>query len=403
MGRGRKRKYDPTIPSHIDQTKLPSGIYWDKSGNGRWYVFDPHPEGGGPIRRTVAGRTARISDLHAIIEQRAGKDMRGTIGHVMAQFEKSTEFDSLAQGTREHYQKQAKVVRKFQTKLGCTLDALQVSRVTTAVVQAVVESIAKGKSESRPGANDAVPAYPSKANHILRYLRRTLAWGVRHGHCASNPANGAKQVKELGEFSMPAHDGYAAALALARAGGALKPHTAGSCPPYIWPVMEIAYLCRMRGIEVVNMTDWHETPDGLRVSRVKGSRDNVVRWTPRLRAAWSAALAIRTETLMRPKNSARPVPIRPEDRYVFVNQSGGRLSKGALDQAWQDFMRAVIERGQLPAEQRFTLHGLKHRGVTDTAGNKADKQTASGHKTPQTLDRYDHDVPIVEPAVAPEF
>jgi len=265
MARGRKRKHDPTIPSHIDQTRLPSGIYWDNSGNGRWFAFEPHPEGGGKVWVTVASHTARLSDLHSIMEQRAGKDARGTIGHVMAQFEKSTEFAGLSKGTREHYEKQAKVIRGFKTKLGCTLDALQVSRVTTAVVQAVVESIAKGKPESRPGANDAVPPYPSKANHLLRYLRRTLAWGVRHGHCATNPAHGTKQVKERGEFSMPAHDSYATALALARAGGTLTAHTAGSCPPYLWPVMEIAYLCRMRGIEVVSMTDWHATPDGLRV------------------------------------------------------------------------------------------------------------------------------------------
>jgi hypothetical protein len=32
-------------------------------------------------------------------------------------------------------------------------------------------------------------------------------------------------------------------------------------------------------------------------------------------------------------------------------------------------------------EQRFTLHGLKHRGITDTKGKKAEKKEASGHKT----------------------
>lgn len=70
--------------------------------------------------------------------------------------------------------------------------------------------------------------------------------------------------KSAEKLSTPAYDGYAAAPA--RAGDALKAHTAGNCPPYLWPVMEIAYLCRMRGIEVVSTTDWHETPDGLRVS-----------------------------------------------------------------------------------------------------------------------------------------
>ena len=46
----------------------------------------------------------------------------------------------------------------------------------------------------------------------------------------------------------------------------------------------------------------------------------------------------------------------------------------------------------------LTAHGLKHRGITDTPGNKADKQTASGHKTPAMLNVYDHDAPVVDPA-----
>jgi hypothetical protein len=82
------------------------------------------------------------------------------------------------------------------------------------------------------------------------------------------------QFHESTEFlKMPQHDAYAIALRLAKDGGARKAHTEASCPPYLWPVMEIGYLCRMRGIEVINLTDAHATPEGLSVSRVKGSND----------------------------------------------------------------------------------------------------------------------------------
>lgn len=37
-----------------------------------------------------------------------------------------------------------------------------------------IEMIAKGRVESKPGAGDAEQGYPSKANHLLRYLRRLL-------------------------------------------------------------------------------------------------------------------------------------------------------------------------------------------------------------------------------------
>jgi hypothetical protein len=40
-------------------------------------------------------------------------------------------------------------------------------------------------------------------------------------------------------------------------------------------------------------------------------------------------------------------------------------------------------------EQCFTLHGLKHRRITDTIGKGAEKNEASGHKTDAMLD-YDH-------------
>lgn len=400
MARGRKRKYNPTIPAHIDQTKLPPGIYWDKSGSGRWYVLEPHPEGGRRRARTVATAAARLSELHAIMEQLSGRDARGTIGYLISQFEDSTEFAELSVNTQQAYRQCAKAVRTFRTKLGCTLDALQVDRLGKPVIQAVVETIAKGRPESRPGAGDAVPPYPSKANQILRYLRRLFAWGERFGHCTTNPAVGVRAAKERRQVRMPEHDAYFAVLQFARERGARKPRSEGSLPPYLWPIMEIAYLCRMRGIEAVRLTDAHATRDGLRVRRVKGSRDNIVRWTPRLRAAWDAAIAVRAMILARPSNRGRPIPIRPEDRYVFVNQSGGPLAKATLDTAFQSLMHAAIKSRVITEAQRFSLHGLKHRGITDTPG---DKKRASGHKTDSSLNVYDHEIPTVDPAAAPDF
>lgn len=36
MARGRKRKFKPDLPAHIDQSALPRGIYWEEN---RWYVL----------------------------------------------------------------------------------------------------------------------------------------------------------------------------------------------------------------------------------------------------------------------------------------------------------------------------------------------------------------------------
>ncbi|MCQ8104313.1 hypothetical protein NP590_09360, partial [Methylomonas sp. SURF-2] len=44
---------------------------------------------------------------------------------------------------------------------------------------------------------------------------------------------------------------------------------------YAWPAMEIAYLCRMRLSEVLDLTDANELPEGLLIKRRKRSRDNI--------------------------------------------------------------------------------------------------------------------------------
>lgn len=57
--------------------------------------------------------------------------------------------------------------------------------------------------------------------------------------------------------------------------------------------MVIAYACRLRGIELVTLTDANATEVGVLSNRRKGSRDNVTRWTPELRGAWDALVELR--------------------------------------------------------------------------------------------------------------
>jgi hypothetical protein len=61
-------------------------------------------------------------------------------------------------------------------------------------------------------------------------------------------------------------------------------------------------------------------------------------------------------------------------------------------------MAVAVAEKVISAESKFGLHGLKHRGVTDTGGGKAGKKEASGHKTDAMLNLYDHEVPVVDPA-----
>lgn len=396
MARGRKRNPNLSVPKHIDPTKLPKGLYWDKSGAGRWYVRENGKA------TTVAGPTATMAKLHDIMENRTGGETRGTLAFAITAFESSTEFAALASATQRDYKVHGKLVRQWKLRVG-ELGQQQIDRMAPSLIHALVEAIAKGKPESRPGAGDAVKGRPSTANHVLRYLRRLFAFGIVAGCCTTNPAAAVKQVKERGRNTMPPLEVFTALLTFARARGARTRRTVGACPPYLAPIMEIAYLCRMRGIEAVRLTDAHDTPAGVIVKRVKGSNDNLVRWTPRLRAAWDEALRVRTATRAMKRNQRKPIPLRPQDRHLFLGESAQALTKGALDQAMQDLKRLAITAGVLPEGQPFSLHGLKHRGMTDTAGDKGQKRTAGGHKSEAMVDRYDHELPVVDPAGSPEF
>lgn len=93
-----------------------------------------------------------------------------------------------------------------------------------------------------------------------------------------------------------------------------------------------------------------------------------------------------------------PVPMKPEDRLIMVNESGLKIKSSAWQKAWRRFMDQAIEAGLITKEQHFGLHDLKRRGVTDTKGTKQDKMQASGHKSQSMLDVYDFSIPTVDAA-----
>jgi len=373
---GRPRKHNPTIPAHIDQTKLPKGIYWDASGNGRWYAR----AAGRAVM--VAGPKAQLSDLHAIVEQRAGAADRGTVGHYIERFHASAKFRQLAPRTQLDYKRQSDIVDAYITPLGVPLSAILVARLNATGIQRIIDKLEEAGT-------------PTKANHLLRYLRRVFSHAVRHEGLAENPAKGVAQAKERGRTGMPSLSAYGKVLAFVRDRAQRDPHTEGSVAVYLPHLMLIANTCRLRGIEVVTLTDANATDEGVRSNRRKGSRDNVTKWTPALRVAWEALVAIRAAAWARHK---RPTPLRPEDRPLIVSQNGGALSKSGLDTSWQRMMKLAVEEEEIAEDERFTLHGLKHRGITDSAD-----KASGGHKTESMRQRYDHAVQVVEPARTTEF
>lgn len=386
MTRGRKRKFNPAIPGHIEQDALPKGIYWHDD---RWFVYEDHAEGGRRVKRTVAHASARLSDLHAIVEEMRTGVGRGTLRFLFDRYHESSDFKRLAAGTRKNYEGYAEVLATYVRKDGTPLGSIQVDRITTPVVQRLVETFAAGRPANR--TQPALPAYPSKANHLHRYLRLTLSWGVRMGYCKTNPAKGVRQAKERGDARMPSQEAFRAVLAFARERGALPSNAKGSFPDYLAPVMILAYSVRLRGIEVCTLTDAHRQAEGVHSNRRKGSRDNVTEWDAAMIGAWEQLLA-RRHRIWNRKGRVRPVPLRASDRFLLVERGGEPITKSALDSAWQRFITEAVRVGVISKSERFALHGLKHRGITD-----GDNKAAGGHVTETMRQRYDHELPVVQP------
>ncbi|SIR43703.1 site-specific integrase [Pseudomonas sp. A214] len=381
MRKARKRKHNPHIPTHIDQAALPAAVYFDhRKGAGLWYTSHMD-ENGKQRRRNIAPADVSLAELHRIMEESSNVD-RGTLRYICQQFHLSDRFKKLAPKTRDDYCYSRDVLLNIPTKLGVPLGDLTVRKFSPALVQRIVDRLADEGT-------------PSKAAHALRYLRRVLQWGRNRGFLDVNPALGIEAPIERKRRRLPAHQVLEDLLDRARAFGRLARNEKGGCPEYLAYVMEISYLCRLRGIETITLTDAHELPEGVMTNRRKGSRDNIVRWTPRLRAAWDGAKAYRAQVWER---RATAIPIRADRRYIVVASHGGPLRKSSLDTAWQRFIKSSIEDGTITAEQRFGIHDLKRRGITDTVGNRADKQEASGHRDESMMDVYDLSLPLVNPS-----
>lgn len=377
MRKARKRKHNPHIPNHIDQAALPAAVYFDHRGSGVWYTLR-YDEAGKQRRRNVAPADTTLAELHQIMEQTCAPD-RGTLRYVCAQFHLSDRYKKLSTKTHRDYCYSRDVLLAIPTRLDKPLGDLLVKKFTAALVQRIVDRLADEGT-------------PSKAAHVLRYLRRVLQWGRNRDYLDNNPAQGIEAPVERKRRRLPAHQVMDALLDRAQAFGRLARNEKGGCPEYLSYVMEIGYLCRLRGIETITLTDAHELPEGVMTNRRKGSRDNIVRWTPRLRAAWEGAKAYRAKVWA---SKSTVVPIRSERRYIIVASHGGPLRKSSLDTAWQRFITSAIEDGTITAEQRFGVHDLKRRGITDTVGTRADKQEASGHRDGAMMDVYDLSVPLV--------
>jgi hypothetical protein len=132
-------------------------------------------------------------------------------------------------------------------------------------------------------------------------------------------------------MKMPSPSSYARLTASARERDQRDADTAGSVAQYLAHLMVIAYSCRLRGIEVVTLTEANTTDEGILSDRRKGSRDNITKWSPALREAREALIQLRKTAEQRHR---RPPQLHPSKQPMFGSQRGTVLSKSGLDSTW---------------------------------------------------------------------
>lgn len=366
--RGRPRKHNPSIPPHIDQTRLPVGVYWDGTGSGRWYVFETRGSNPRAGTRVIAQGSATLAELFALMEDRTGSVRTGTVRHVVGRYLASPDFNRLAFRSRKSYAYFLEQAMAFKTSAG-PLGDLVVDKLSPPIFARIRDKLAVET--------------PAKANTWLRRIKGAFAWGVQDGCCKTNPVLGVKLAAEVAKDGMPSIGTMRAVQAFARERAALKRSDRGHLPPYLAPFIEIAYQCRLRCIEVLTLTDGNLDEIGIISNRRKGSLDNITRWTPGLRDAVATLKAHRRAVL-----AGKPSPLA---KPLLVSESGDFFTYSGFSVAWKRMMLAAIEAGVIAPEDRFTAHGLKHRGITDSLD-----KGAGGHKSERMRQRYDHEIPVVD-------
>jgi hypothetical protein len=322
---GRKRKSGEKLPKYVYR-------------HGNWYIWRADKIGVGPPVKLV--RTdAPVSAVWAAWED-LQRPERETLEGLMAEYIQASQ---LAPRTEKDYRAYARLLAGAALADGRTLGQIRPDELTRQFVILYL---------------DKHVATPTAVNRRVQFLKAVYSWALNRCRVEENPCTGAKLHRTAARDRYVNDREYTAVLELAQEWAAAGRY------PYLWIMMELAYLLRARRSEVERLQRSQIQGDILDWQRAKGSRGEYTRISPRLRTAIEAGKRLEADIA---------------SRYI-VHRRGQRITKNAFDSAWQRLMDEAERRG-LVAE-RFTFHDLKAKGVSDH------EQHYSGHKSERQRGDY---------------
>lgn len=325
---------------------MPPRVYRGKSS------YEYRPKGGGTIRLgklPADGKESESVKAHVWAEYAKAKDAppsRDDMNNLMDAYHQSQQFLQKSANTKADYLQYSKRIRRV-------FGHMAPSEVRPPHIRQFMDALAEqGKSVT--------------ANRHHSYLSVIFSWGVERAWLEVNPAKQVRKFQEKPRDRYIEDWEYELVLGIARA----------SSYPYLAPMMEIAYLCRARSIEVRALTESHITEEGIFLDRAKGSRNEITGWSDRLLAAVGEARSLHPDA---------PVVI---SRPLFHGKRGAPIPKEAFKTAWGRVMSSAMKSG---LKERFTFHDIKAKGVSDH------QRKASGHKSKKMLAVYDRKPGVVPP------
>jgi len=339
MGRKRKSTDDNRLPKHVYHAK------------GR-YVYRPYRDGKLQGETVLCKDNAPLSQVWTAWEALQNGTQRRTLRWLFDAYLASADFARLAPKTQRDYKGASTRICDVKLRNGVLFGTIDIASITPGVLR-------------RYADKRAVEA-PIAANRDLAVISVAFGWAVERDYAKANPAKSVKRQPEKPRARYVSDSEYRIV------------HAAAGKYPYLQPIMELAYLCRMRLAEVLDLTRANLSTEGVLVVRRKGSKNTLTLWSPRLRAAVDAALAL-----------PRPfVALVDHQHYLIPGATGGRMNESTVQTAWQRIMPVALSAG---LKERFTVHDLKAKGISDT--EEGERRAGAGHMDPRITERVYNRLP----------
>lgn len=206
------------------------------------------------------------------------------------------------------------------------------------------------------------------ANRHHSYLSILFSWSIERGWCEINPAKQVRKFQETPRDRYTEDWEFDLVQSIARKGSY----------PYIAPMMDIAYLCRTRSIEVRALTEDDIDEIGIYIRRTKKSMAEITTWSDRLRSAVEEARALFPDA---PLHANRP---------LFHSKNGEPIPKESFKTAWRRVMDEALKNG---LKQSFTFQDLKAKGVSDHETKASGHRPTSSKKMLEVYNRKPNKIP----------